>query len=163
MVILDEDKQIIDLREMVINSSKGLPSSVENSIYYPKLKHLLYNEIIRFTKDRVELRDELHFLRLNIGEPLGEDDIREYLDNLKIKYNNQDTNTGIEYHIEATRVDLGVSVFVVLKRDIIYMKKFVFRFKKASPSTGVIGLSASGLLLKESDEEKQERLSKLMK
>ena len=39
-------------------------------------------------------------------------------------------NIGIEYHIEVTRYDYGVPVFVVIKRDIIYIKKICFQIQK---------------------------------
>ena len=39
-----------------------------------------------------ELKDDLNLLRLNVGEKLSETEIREYLDALKDKYNNEDNN-----------------------------------------------------------------------
>ena len=62
---------------------------------------------------------------------------------------------GIDYHIEVTRLDFGVPVFVLIKRDSIYLKKFVFRFKK-DISTGLGDLTNAGMLkvaLSKRDEE----------
>ena len=65
------------------------------------------------------------------------------LEKLKTKYNMQVNNIGLDYHIEVTRIDFGVPVFVIIKRDFIYMKKFVFRFKK-NIATGLEGLTTVG-------------------
>ena len=90
---------------------------------------------------------------MNVGEQLSESFIREYLDDLKEKYNTVDNNVGLEYHIEQTRIDYGVAVFVIIKRDTVYCKKFVFRFRKASPTLGVSGLSNTGTGLVEADNK----------
>ena len=86
---------------------------------------------------------------------MTEKQIREYLDGLKEKYNGMVNNVGIDYHIEVTRLDFGVPVFVLIKRDSIYLKKFVFRFKK-DISTGLGDLTNAGMLkvaLSKRDEE----------
>ena len=86
---------------------------------------------------------------------MTEKQIREYLDGLKLKYNGMVNNVGIDYHIEVTRLDFGVPVFVLIKRDSIYLKKFVFRFKK-DISTGLGDLTNAGMLkvaLSKRDEE----------
>jgi len=78
--------------------------------------------------------------RMSVGTALPEKEIREYLDGLKEKYSHYD-NVGLEYHIEQTRVDYGVPVFVIIKRGEIYSKKFVFRFKKANANDSLEGLT----------------------
>lgn len=149
MKILEEDTQLKTLNEIFVNALPGLSTDIENSIYYSKLKTLLHSEIFNFCREFSELKSDLNILRMMVGDQLSEDDIREYLDTLKDKYNNGATeNVGLEYHIEATRIDYGVPVFVVIKRDQIYMKKFVFRFKKSAVSDNVGSLSAGGTLNK---------------
>lgn len=102
-------------------------------------------EIINFCKEFKDIRDDLLYLRAAIGTPLDEGSIRAYFDGLKEKYNTVDNNVGIDYHIESTRIDYGVPVFVILKRNEIYMKKFVFRFKKTDLSGGIQGLTNAGV------------------
>lgn len=141
---LDENSQLITLNEMIVKVSDSLPTKLENSIYYDRLKALLMPEIISFCKEFLELRDDLLYLRAAIGTELSEDAIRSYFDALKEKYNNKNNNIGLDYHIESTRIDYGVPLFVILKRNDIYMKKFVFRFRKISTSDGLQGLSNIG-------------------
>ena len=136
----------MQLNEMIVNVQGSLPKKVENSIYYPKLKVMMHSEIINFCKERIDLKEDLNIFRMNIGQQLTEAEIREYLDGLKAKYNGTE-NIGLDYHIEITKYDYGVPVFVVLKRDQIYMKKFVFRFKKASVNTNLDGLSQVGVAM----------------
>ncbi len=165
MIILEESREIAELNEMFVRVERSLPSNIENSVFYPKLKQLLFTEITRFTKERAELKADLNFLRMNVGELLGEAEIRDYLDTLKRKYNDKDNDVGIDYHIEATRFDYGVPVFVVIKREVIYMKKFAFRFRKPDTSSSIQGLSASGVpgeIVRESDDERRSRYLKLM-
>jgi hypothetical protein len=169
MILIEESKELKALNELFIKVEKHLPSNIENSIFYAKLKKALHQEIFTFTKEQVDLRDNLNFLRLLIGEPMSEKDIRFYLDGLKEQYNTVDNNVALDYHIEATRVDFGVPVFVVIRRDVAYMKKFVFRFKKSDFSTGIQGLTQAGIpvireevLRKESKEERKKRYEKLM-
>lgn len=150
VVILEDSSELKQLNEMFVKVEESLPTSVENSIFYPKLKQLLFGEIVNFCKEQLELKADLQLLRMNIGEQLPESEIREYLDTLKKKYNSIDNNCGLDYHIEATRIDYGVAVFVVIKRTIILMKKFVFRFKKINISDSVSGLSSSNIPIKES-------------
>lgn len=147
MKIYEQHPDLITINEMFINVEPHLPGEIEGSIYYPKLKTLLRSELISFCKEQIELKGDLEILRMNVGQVMSEREIREYLDSLMDKYNTVDNNVGIEYHIEATRVDFGVSVFVVIKRTEIHMKKFVFRFKKEKLSDGVSNLSQSGMIL----------------
>lgn len=149
MIIIDESEQVKTINEMLVSVSNALPSSIENSIYYSKLKSALYGEIYDFCKEKVELKKDLNFLRLNVGLSLTEQEIREYLDELKDKYNHSIEDIGIEYHIETTRVDFGVAVFVIIKRNEVYVKKLVFRFKKEKFSGGIDNLSNSGIITEE--------------
>lgn len=145
MRILSESEQLTKLNEMFMNSLPSLSPSVTNSVYYGKLKTLLHSEIVYFAKEKKQLKDDLNFLRLMVGEKLTEDAIKEYLDGIKAKYNDSDSDIGIEYHIEVTRIDFGVPVFVIIRRGAeIFMKKFVFRFKKNSVTEGLNDVSLSG-------------------
>lgn len=155
MIIKESSPQLEQLNEMFVRVEGGLSPKVENSIYYAKLKNLLHSEIMRFCKEQIELKDDLTSLRMSIGENVSESDIREAFDALKNKYNFDDNNVGLDYHIEATRIDFGVSLFVVIKRDNIYMKKFVFRYRKSKISHGLEGLTQSGIFTEE--EERQMR------
>jgi len=158
MKILEESKDIHQLNEIFFNVLPSLPTNIENSIYYAKLKTLLHPEITTFCREKVELKQDLTFFRMSIGEKMTEQVIREYLDGLKEKYNSIDNNIGIEYHIEITRTDIGVPVFVAIKRDDLYIKKFVFRFRKEL-TTGLGDLSNSGILLLKEQEKKERKNS----
>jgi len=161
--IEEESKEIKALNEMFVKVFDSLPTSIENSIFYPRLKTLLHMEIRRFTKEQIELRQDLDLLRMNIGEALSEKEIREYLDSLKTKFNSTDNNVGLDYHIEVTRYDYGVPVFVIIKRDVIYMKKFIFRFRKTSTTMSLDDVDVGGLpLINESKEARKSRYLKLM-
>jgi hypothetical protein len=109
-----------------------------------------------------ELKDDLNLLRLNVGEKLSETEIREYLDALKTKYNNEDNNIAIDYHIEVTRFDYGVAVWVVIKRAEIHMKKFIFRFRKSKATMGLDDVNIGGIPLEEAKDARKERYLKLM-
>ena len=145
MKILNESADLKRLNEMFVDVRDSLPTEIENSIYYPKLKHLLFGEINEFCKEKLELKKDLNNFRDLVGEYIEEEQIREYLDGLKTKYNMQVNNIGLDYHIEVTRIDFGVPVFVIIKRDFVYLKKFVFRFKK-NINSGLGDLSTAGML-----------------
>lgn len=147
MQILSENSQITQLNEMMVRVNDSLPTEIEQSVYYAKLKQLLHPEIYNFCKEKIELKQDLNFLRMNVGEKMTEKEIREYLDSLKLKYNGEVDDIGIDYAIEVTRVDYGVPVFVVIKRNEISMKKFVFRFRKINQENGIGNLTVSGLPL----------------
>lgn len=147
MQILSENSQITQLNEMMVQVKDSLPTEIEQSVYYAKLKQLLHPEIYNFCKEKIELKQDLNFLRMNVGEKMTEKEIREYLDSLKLKYNGEVDDIGIDYAIEVTRVDYGVPVFVVIKRNEISMKKFVFRFRKTNQEKGIGNLTVSGLPL----------------
>lgn len=140
-MILEDYKTSID--EMAVDVEDGLPSQITNSIYYSKLKHLLFAEIVSFCREKYDLKEDLQNFRIHVGEKIPEYEIRDYLDKLKSKYNNKaDTNIGLDYHIEFTRVDMSVCIFVCIKRDEVSMKKFVFRFRKAA-SDSMAGLTTN--------------------
>lgn len=144
----EENQQLITLNEMFISNLPSLPTDVENSIYYARIKQLLHPEIMNYCKEQLELKEDLNMFRMSVGEPMAEKEIREYLDGLKQKYKNND-NVGIEYHIEITRVDYGVPVFCTIVRgNGVYIKKFVFRFRKTNQSIGSEDLSISQILNK---------------
>lgn len=124
------------MNEMFVSVQNSLSTRVTNSVYYSKLKYLMFNEIVKFCKEKIDIRNDLLNLRTYIGEFLSEADINKYLTDLKMKYNGSVHNVGIEYHIETTRIDYGVCVFVIIKRDNIYAKKFIFRFRK-DPQIGI--------------------------
>ena len=139
-----EHNDIVKLNEFFIDAKPSLSTNVTNSVYYNKLKHLLHSEIVYFCKEKTELKNDLNMLRMMVGEKLTEESIREYLNGLKEKYNS-DTNIGIEYHIESTRIDYGVPTFVIIRRgENVSMKKFVFRFKKTSMIDSLDGVAPSG-------------------
>lgn len=139
--------QMIELNETLVSVLPSLSKEVEGSIYYSKLKMMLHKEILNFCKEQTELRDDLNFFRQSVGSSITESAIRDYLDSLKEKYNGKIENVGIDYHIEVTRIDYGVSVFCVIKRQNIHMKKFVFRFRKANQTLGLGNLTISGIPL----------------
>lgn len=145
-IVFNENNNLQTLQEMFVEVQKSLPTNVENSIYYPKIKHLLFGEILEFCKEKVELKNDLMLLRDKVGEAMSEEQIRVMLNGLKSKYNGIYNNIGIDYHLETTRVDFAVPVFCIIKRDFIYMKKFVFRFKKKDITSGLGDLSNSGVL-----------------
>ena len=146
IIIEEESRDIKTLNEMMVRVYDSLPAKVENSIYYPKLKQLLMFELKRFTVEQLELFQDMDILRRNVGEVLSEKEIREYLDALKAKYNGVENNVGLDYHIEVTRVDFGVPVFITIQRsNNIHLKKFVFRFRKGSPSQSLAGLDLGGI------------------
>lgn len=149
LIVEEISNEIKEINETIMNVHKSLDPRITNNIYYTRLKYLMFNEIVKFCRERIDLREDLLALRTTIGEFMTEDQIRETFDNLKQKYNSGDIeNIGIEYHMESTRLDYGVVLFCALKRgDIFNLKKFVFRFRKGNLSSGVPGLDAIGMEL----------------
>ena len=148
-----ENPQLTTLNEMMVQVQDSLPTDVEQSIYYAKLKQLLHPEIFNFCKEQIELKQDLNLFRMSVGKPMVEKEIREYIDNLKQKYNEHYENVGLDYHIEITRYDYGVPVFCIIKRNNkIYMKKFVFRFRKINQKEGIGNLSNAGIPIGGNDE-----------
>ena len=147
MIVLEEtNSQLATINEMFIASLPSLPTDVENSIYYARIKQLLHPEIYNFCKEQLELKEDLNFLRMSVGEVMTEQEIRDYLDSLKDKYKDND-KIGIEYHIEVTRIDYGVPVFCIIRRgNGIFMKKFVFRFRKVNQEIGLADLTNAQVL-----------------
>jgi len=142
MIINEElSNEVQKINEMFITIKPSLDPRVTNSVYYPKLKHLMFSEIVEYCKEKIELRQDLLNLRTYIGDYVSEFDIRTNFDKLKDKYK-EIQDIGLDYHIETTRVDYGVCMFCIIKRgDNIYCKKFIFRFRK----TPDIGLDMSGI------------------
>lgn len=158
MIILNESDDIKKINEMFVDVQPSLSSKITNSIYYNKLKYYMFKEIVDFCREKIDLKNDLLDLRVYIGDFMSEEEIRFRLDTLKEKYNNNVQNIGLDYHLEATRIDYGVAVFCIIKRDDIYAKKFIFRFRK-NPQIGLdlSRLSSVGNPLPElSDEEKKE-------
>ena len=89
-----------ELIEMLVKVAPSLPENVENTIYYTKLKTALQPEILLFTKEQIELREDLNILRMNIGEDISEEFLKDYMESLKEKYNLKQENVGVEYHLE---------------------------------------------------------------
>lgn len=152
--------QLETLNEIFIQNHSSLDPEVTNSIYYSKLKHLLHQEIISFCKEQTELKADLNFFRMSVGQVISSTEIADYLNGLKEKYSKME-NVGLEYHIEATRIDYGVVVFCMIKRRDLHVKKFVFRFRKASVSEGIFDISNGGIP-ENSDEKPQNRMTKLL-
>lgn len=150
--------QLESLNEIFIQNHSTLDPEVTNSIYYAKLKHLLHQEIISFCKEQTELKADLNFFRMSVGETINDREIAAYLDSLKEKYSNVE-NVGLEYHIEATRIDYGVVVFCMIKRRDLHVKKFVFRFRKTSSTDSLFDISTGGI---PKEDEAQNRITKLL-
>jgi hypothetical protein len=131
---------------MCVHVRPNLSKEIENSVFYPKQRDSLKRELFSFMKEQIPLRDDLMFLRNKVGDPIKESEIRDYMERLSRKYNDNDNNTGLSYHIEATRIDYGLSVHVVIFRGQIHVKKFVFRFRKTETKSGLDNLSSSGII-----------------
>jgi len=134
---IDRSEKMELLHELFIKVENSLPASLENSIFYSRLKATMTQEILKFLKEQIDLKNDLLNLKNDIGEVKSEFEIRNILDSLSKKYNLEDNNVAIIYHIESTRFDYGVPVIVIIKRDIVFVKKFVFRFKKETVSSKV--------------------------
>lgn len=132
MYIESDSNEIKMLDEFVVElSDSNISDNVERSIFYPKLKQLMFKEINLFCREQIALKNDLQFVRMQIGMPMGEQEVRELFETLMKKYNTSNNdNVGLIYHLETTRFDYGVSLFVIIKRDEIYAKKFVFRFRR---------------------------------
>jgi hypothetical protein len=136
---IDKSENLEMLNELFIKVENSLPSSLENSVFYARLKNSLSQEIMKFSKEQIELKNDLMSLKDMVGDTLPEYKIREKLDSLMAKYNRDghDDNVAMIYHMESTRIDYGVPVIIIVKRDIVYVKKFVFRFRKESSGAKV--------------------------
>ena len=147
MIVEEISPEIQKINETIMTVYPSLDPRVTNNIYYTKLKYLLFNDIIKYCKEQIDLRQDLLNLRSQIGEYYTDEQLRDMFDAIKIKYNTGTNDTiGIDYHIESTRLDYGVCLFCVLKRgDIINIKKFIFRFRKGNLNSGVQGLNSVGL------------------
>lgn len=135
-VKVEVSKELETLHELFIKVEDSLPADLENSIFYSRIKNTMTKELMSFMREQAALRADLMRLKDKIGEIMSEDQIRRELEPL-MKYNEEDNNVGVIYHIESTRLDYGVPVIVIIKRDVLYVKKFVFRFKKEDMSAKV--------------------------
>lgn len=153
MNVISESDEIKKINEMLVDVVPSLDEKITNSIYYNKLKHATFNEIITFCREKIELKSDLLYIRTFIGEFLTTDEIHDVFDELKKKHNGEE-NIGIEYHIETTRIDYSVCLFVIIKRNDIMAKKFIFRFRKA-PSAGLSGLTNANMPIEEAVKVRQ--------
>ena len=131
---------------MFVHVKPNLSKELENSIQYPRQRDSLKREIFAFMKEQIGLRDELMALRNRVGDAVKESDLTDHMEKLSRKYNDIDNNVGFSYHIEATRIDYGLSVHVVIFRGQIHVKKFVFRFRKLETKAGLDNVSSSGII-----------------
>ena len=161
MKIITEEvsPELQQMNEKFFKTYKELSPRITNSVYYVKLKYLLFNEIIKYCKEKIELRNDLLNIQSYVGDFMSEEDIRSIFNDLKNKYNEQDTdnNICIEYHVESTHIDYGVCLFTIIKRgETMYVKKFIFRFRKGSAGTGLdlSGISNGGTLEPRSNDPK---------
>ena len=143
-MVLDESKDIEKLNETIIKIIPSVPEKILNSSYYPRIKVLEMPMIIKFCKEQISLKNDLLAILTYVGEPMSEENIRLIFDSMKEKYNRND-KIGIEYHIEMTRYDYGICLFAIIKRDDVYAKKFVFRFRRKDLSkSNIDGLTSVG-------------------
>lgn len=120
------------LNELFVKVHDSLPSDLQRSIFYSRLRNRTHREIMIFTREQVGLKNDLIKLKAKIGSSMSEKDIINLFEPLLAKYNNIDNSVGLVYHIEATRIDYGVSLVAIVKRENISVKKFVFRFRRKS-------------------------------
>ena len=132
MIIESDSNELKMFDEFSVElSDSGISDNVERSIFYPRLKQLLFKEINLFCREHIGLKADLQFIRMQIGSPMTEQEVRALFEELIRKYNTSaNDNVGVMYHVEKTRFDYGVPLFVIIKRDEILAKKFVFRFKR---------------------------------
>lgn len=143
-MVLDESTDIEKLNETIVKIIPSVSEKILNSSYYPRIKVLELPEIIRFCKEQTSLKNDLLAILTYVGEQMSEEDIRNIFDSMKRKYNQND-KIGLDYHIEMTRYDYGICLFVIIKRDDVYAKKFVFRYKRKDKSeTNIDGLTSVG-------------------
>jgi hypothetical protein len=133
---IETSKELEILHEMFIRVEDPLPADLENSIFYSRIKNTMTRELLSFMREQTELKADLLRFKDKIGDVMSESQIRKELETM-MKYNEQDNNVGVIFHIESTRLDYGVPVIVMIKRDVLHVKKFVFRFKKEDMSAKV--------------------------
>jgi hypothetical protein len=135
-VNIETSKELETLHEMFIKVEDPLPADLENSIFYSRIKNTMTRELLGFMREQTELKADLLRLKDKIGDVMSESQIRKELEKM-MKYNEQNNNVGVIFHIESTRLDYGVPVIVMIKREVLHVKKFVFRFKKEDMSAKV--------------------------
>lgn len=141
------------INEMVINvddkKNKMVTHADEHSIIYNRLKQNLHHDIVKFCLNEVGLKNDLMFFRSMVGDTLREKDIKNYVEDIQEKYNNNrgyNKNVGIDYFLESTRYDFVLVLFVsIIRGETIYQTRFVFRFRKSGLTHGVYGKDLSGL------------------
>lgn len=109
-----------------------VPEEISNSLNYTRIKHELHSHINNFCREKVDLKNKLHVLRLAVGRRYDPEDVKNTLEQFKEEFNEKDNNIGLDYNIVVTKFDFVVTVHVVIKRTDIEMKKFVFRYRKKS-------------------------------
>jgi hypothetical protein len=135
-VNIETSKELETLHEMFIKVEDPLPADLENSIFYSRIKNTMTRELLGFMREQTELKADLLRLKDKIGDVMSESQIRKELEKM-MKYNEQNNNVGVIFHIESTRLDYGVPVIIMIKREVLHVKKFVFRFKKEDMSAKV--------------------------
>ena len=126
---------------MKITVIDTVPNEISSSIHYSKIKHALHSHIITFCRDKKELKNDLKLLSYGVGREYDYGILLEVMEGLKEKYNGRDNNIGLEYHIEFTRYDFALVLSVIIKRDTIEMKKFVYRYKKKGIGDSMLNTS----------------------
>ena len=56
MYLVEESAELKDLNELFVKVLPSMPMRVTNSIYYNKLKYLLFQEIVTFCKEKLDLK-----------------------------------------------------------------------------------------------------------
>ena len=116
---------------MLIRIEPSMNLDLATSINYPRIKHVLFNEINSFCKEKHSIRNDLHSLRVDVGMAYSYDEIKAAAEVIKDKYTPVEDNfIGVDFIIEETRYDYGLTMFVIIQRDIISAKQFTFRYKK---------------------------------
>ena len=123
---------------MRVQIVRTIPTEVSASINYLNLKHRNFREIIAFCREKLVLKDDLIEMNKKVGSPVSLVDINEMVELYKRKHTVDDI--GIEYHVEVTRWDFALIVFVIIKRDFIKAQKFIFRYRKIGGETNYSNL-----------------------
>lgn len=122
------------MRVLVEDYDKKATYSVVN---FQKLKQELFSDINIFCRNYNRLREDLHVLRLGVGQERDTESLDNYGSALKQYYNNGKVdNVGVEYRIEVTRFDIVMIVTVIIKRTDITVRNFIFRYRKSAGTQG---------------------------
>lgn len=123
---------------MRVEIIRNVSTKTTASINYLNLRHKNFREIISFCRERITLKDDLVEMNTKVGTPVSLVDINEMAEYYKRKHTVEDI--GLEYHVEVTRWDFSLIVFVIIKRDFIKAQKFVFRYRKIGGETNYSNL-----------------------